>query len=363
MKINMIWIAQSEELCEQCISCIKALWENTEFIMPLKVYRYFAKYNFPEDEEFSGGVIVASINKLHYNITDKRVLYILANTGAMIIDEAHRASTYMYDELLKYAKLATQEKLFPICGLSATPGRNTVLDDSQMDKLVEMFQMNLITPEFSGDKKYQENPIAYFKEQKFLSKVNHIVVNSGLEYRLSESDLNELKEKNEHGPAYLKQLAQDTKRNILIIKRLMKIKTGQPTLVYACSVNHAIFLSTILNTLGRKSASISSDTNNTERRIVISEFKNGSIDFLFNYGVLTTGFDAPKTRNIVICRPIYSNILYEQIIGRGIRGTRFSGTEECDVIDFSDNILNFGEQKAFMRFKDYWDREQDEEGR
>ncbi len=357
----MIWIAQSEELCEQCISCIQALWENTEFVLPLKVYRYFAKYNFPEDEELSGGVIVASINKLHYNINDERISYVLANTGAMIIDEAHRASTYMYDELLKQAKQATQDKLFPICGLSATPGRNTILDDSQMNKLVEMFQMNLITPEFAGDKNYQENPIAYFKEHNYLSKVNHTIINSCFEYKMTENEIKELEEKNEYAQSFLKELAKDTNRNLSIIKRLLKIKKKQPTLVYSCNVDHAIFLSTMMNVLGRKSASISSDTNNTERRIIINEFKEGNIDFLFNYGVLTTGFDAPKTRNIVICRPINSNILYEQIIGRGIRGTKFSGTEECDVIDFSDNIHNFGEQKAFMRFKDYWDREQQED--
>lgn len=35
----MIWIAQSEELCEQCISCI---------------------------EELNGGVIIAGINKYYY---------------------------------------------------------------------------------------------------------------------------------------------------------------------------------------------------------------------------------------------------------------------------------------------------------
>ena len=357
----MIWIAQSEELCEQCISCIEELWKDTEFILPLKVYRYFSKYNFPEDEELTGGVIIASINKLHYNIKDERISYVLANTGAMIIDEAHRATTLMYDSLLQEAKHVTEEKLFPICGLSATPGRNTIIDDSEVNKLVEMFQMNLITPEFSGDKKYQENPIIYFKEHKYLSRVNHIVIDSGLEYRMTEDEVNELKEKNEYAQSFLKVISKDTKRNLFIIKRLMKIKRGQPTLIYACTVEHAVFLSTIINAMGRRSSSISSDTNKTERRIIINEFTSGKIDFLFNYGVLTTGFDAPKTRNIVICRPINSNILYEQIIGRGIRGIRFNGTEECDVIDFSDNIHNFGEQKAFMRFKEYWDKEQNEQ--
>lgn len=356
----MIWIAQSEELCEQCISCIEELWKDTEFILPLKVYRYFSKYTFPEDEELTGGVIIASINKLYYNIKDERISYVLANTGTMIIDEAHRATTLMYDELLQEAKLATEGNLFPICGLSATPGRNTVIDDSDVNKLVEMFQMNLITPEFSGDEKYQRNPIAYFKEQKYLSKVNHIIIDSGFEYRMTDDEVKQLKEKNEYSQSFLKTLSRDSKRNLFIIQRLLRIKKGQPTLIYACTVEHAIFLSTIMNALGRRSSSISSDTNKTERRIIINEFTNGRIDFLFNYGVLTTGFDAPKTRNIVICRPINSNILYEQIIGRGIRGKKFGGTEECDVIDFSDNIHNFGEQKAFMRFKEYWDKERNE---
>lgn len=356
----MIWIAQSEELCEQCISCIEELWKDREFVLPLKVYRYFSKYDFPDDDELSGGVIVAGINKLYYNINDEKVAYILKNTGAMIIDEAHRAITHMYDELLRKAKELTGGSLFPICGLTATPGRNTLIGDSEVNKLVDMFQMNLITPIFSEDKKYKDNPIDYFKERQFLARVNHIVINSGIEYRLTEEEVKELEEKNEYAPSFLKTLANDTRRNLLIVKRLLKIKRGQPTLVYACTVEHAIFLSTIMNALGRKSASINSDTNKTERRIIINEFKNGKIDFLFNYGVLTTGFDAPKTRNIVICRPINSNILYEQIIGRGIRGIKFGGTEECDVIDFSDNIHNFGEQKAFMRFKEYWDREREE---
>lgn len=357
----MIWIAQSEELCEQCISCIVELWKETEFILPLKIYRYFSKYDFPEDEELTGGVIVASINKLYYNINYEVVANVLKNTGAMIIDEAHRASTYMYDVLLHKAKEMTENRLFPICGLSATPGRNTIMGEDEVDKLVNMFQMNLITPEFSGDKKYQENPLAYFKEHQYLAKVNHIVFKSNFEYRMTDEEIAELKAKNEYAQSFLKTLSKDTGRNLKIIRRLLKIKRGEPTLVYACTVEHAVFLANIMNVLGRKSSSIQSETNKTERRIIINEFKNGKIDFLFNYEVLTTGFDAPKTRNIVICRPINSNILYEQIIGRGIRGVKFNGTEECDVIDFSDNILNFGEQKAFLRFKEYWDKEKDEQ--
>jgi Type I site-specific restriction-modification system, R (restriction) subunit and related helicases len=70
---------------------------------------------------------------------------------------------------------------------------------------------------------------------------------------------------------------------------------------------------------------------------------------------LTTGFDAPKTENIVICRPIFSEVLYEQIVGRGLRGPEFGGTEYCTIYDLSDNYGRYGDQLAYMRFKDFWD--------
>lgn len=357
----LLWIAQSEELCEQCISCVEQMWKNREFILPLKIYRYFGQHDF-KVEALQGGVVIASINKIYNRIKseDPVISNILSNTGAMIIDEAHRASTKMYDILFEEASYLTNNQLFSVCGLSATPGRNTVIAENEVDKLVDRFQMNLITPTFKDDITYKENPLEYFKVHSYLAKVNHIIYRSNMEYRLTEKELSDLEEKGDYSPSFLKKLSQDIKRNQMIIKRLLKIKSGTPSLVYACTVEHAKFLSTMLNALGRKSAFVDSNTNKMERRIIIKQFTEGTIEFLVNYGVLTTGFDAPKTRNIIICRPINSNILYEQIVGRGIRGTRFGGTEECDVIDFSDNIHKLGKQQAFMRFKHYWDKENNE---
>lgn len=59
---------------------------------------------------------------------------------------------------------------------------------------------------------------------------------------------------------------------------------------------------------------------------------------LCNYGVLTTGFDAPSVRCVVVARPTVSHVLYEQMIGRGLRGPAFGGTDQCLIIDVDDNI-------------------------
>lgn len=54
---------------------------------------------------------------------------------------------------------------------------------------------------------------------------------------------------------------------------------------------------------------------------------------MINVGMLTTGFDDPKIRTIVLGRLTYSMNLYWQMIGRGSRGPRSGGTQDCMVID------------------------------
>ena len=49
---------------------------------------------------------------------------------------------------------------------------------------------------------------------------------------------------------------------------------------------------------------------------------------LFNFGVLTAGFDAPATRGVLIARPTKSVVLYSQMAGQGV--TRAASRVEID---------------------------------
>ena len=57
------------------------------------------------------------------------------------------------------------------------------------------------------------------------------------------------------------------------------------------------------------------------------EFKeeNSRLNILINYGVLTTGFDAPKANLAIIARPTQSVSLYSQMVGRVMRGKEAGG--------------------------------------
>ena len=113
-------------------------------------------------------------------------------------------------------------------------------------------------------------------------------------------------------------------------------------------------LTVMLRRDGIKAAEVSADTRPATRRQIIEEFRAGNLTMLCNYGVLTTGFDAPKIENVMIARPTTSAVLYEQMIGRGTRGPLNGGTPHCLIIDVKDNIENFGEQMAYTRYLEYW---------
>ena len=96
-------------------------------------------------------------------------------------------------------------------------------------------------------------------------------------------------------------------------------------------------------------------TSYKKRKQLIDAYKSGQIKIIFNYGVLSTGFDAPGTKAILISRPTTSPILYSQMIGRGLRGPKFKGNKECLLIDMKDNLIGLPDEKAcFTLFNNYY---------
>ncbi len=356
----MVWIAQSEELCEQAVACIQQIWGSKEYPSALRIYRYFGGRDIPT-HELSGGAVICSIQQIHNRIKgeDKALDIILKNTGAMIIDEAHHADSKMYTSLLDRARKLTGPDMFPICGLTATPGKAGSTSKEKTLFLADRFQWYLVNPKIPAS--YDSNPLKYFREGGYIASPHHILINSHQEYELTDQEIEQMKSDPDLPKGFLKRLASDNRRNTLIVKRLLQIPKGKPTLFYACTVEHAYFISIILEASGgRNAAAISSDTPMTIRRGLIDKFKRGEIDFLCNFGVLTTGFDAPKTECIAIARPTTSQVLYEQIVGRGLRGPKFGGTKSCDVIDFADNIKRLGQPLSYARFQHLWVSEKKE---
>ena len=75
------------------------------------------------------------------------------------------------------------------------------------------------------------------------------------------------------------------------------------------------------------------------RKSIKRDFHNGSIKVVCNVGTLTTGVDW-DVRCISMCRPTKSDMLFVQIVGRGLRTA--DGKDHCLILDHSDNHARLG---------------------
>lgn len=110
----------------------------------------------------------------------------------------------------------------------------------------------------------------------------------------------------------------------------------------------------LLRQRGIEAAFISGNTRDVTRRKIIGDFKAGQIQVLCNCEVLTTGFDAPKVTHVVLARPTVSQVLYEQMVGRGLRGEKFGGTATCQVVDLEDHYKSERPELGYKRFRVLW---------
>ncbi len=155
-------------------------------------------------------------------------------------------------------------------------------------------------------------------------------------------------------PGLLEDLGEESVRNRLILERLCQLPEDWPVLFFGCSVEQATAMSVMLRRRGRSAATVTADTRAATRRAARRRVpgREGQRPLqlrLSDHGLRRT----EGARALVIARPTTSPVLYEQMIGRGMRGPRFGGTDRCLVIDVEDNI-QFGGQMAFTRYAEYW---------
>ena len=109
---------------------------------------------------------------------------------------------------------------------------------------------------------------------------------------------------------------------------------------------------------GTEALVVTGESPPAARERAIRRFKSQAREpiVMFNYGVLTTGFDAPQTSAAIIARPTKSLVLYSQMVGRATRGVKAGGNEASEIVTVSDTEMHgFGDvADAFCNWEDVW---------
>jgi superfamily II DNA or RNA helicase len=119
----------------------------------------------------------------------------------------------------------------------------------------------------------------------------------------------------------------------------LKLGEGRPTLCYAVDRAHAMKLKLQFEAAGVPCGYQDHMTSDSDRAWLRKDFHSGKLKVVCNVETLTTGIDW-DVRCIVLCRPTRSDMLFTQIIGRGLRNA--PGKDHCLILDHSDNHNRLG---------------------
>jgi superfamily II DNA or RNA helicase len=339
----VLWIAQSQELCEQAVQTWGLVWRGLGDERPLTIGRLWESNTVHEpDTEFS--VIVATDAKLNV-IRGTAEYEWLSEATLVIVDEGHRAGdSPMYTSILQWLDVAGTGWARPLVGLSATPFKGT--SESATKQLASRFG-NRILKAFDGNA-YHE-----LAELGVLARVKHDVL-PGIRVKLSSGEVDEASRLRRINPAVLDRIGRDQARMAILVDHIIGREKGWPILVFTPNVLSAQVLAASLRYRGVGAASVSGQTGRQQRRDVIEKFKDGAIQVLANCDLLIQGFDAPGVRALYIARPTFSPNAYIQMAGRGLRGPANGGKEECLIVDMADDFGNMSDLLGYREYEPLW---------
>jgi superfamily II DNA or RNA helicase len=283
--------------------------------------------------------------------------------AAVVIDEAHHLGNDETRRVLVALRIRAKHQwkpawfAAPLVGLTATPWHT---QQEQFGRILRFFgagsgaaaRSRLLRPGSLGSR-----PVSALVAKRVLARARCETVTVTGTQEMTAAQRHRFEKFKELPADYLEQLGRDPARNAAILDRLVRLSEKRRVLVFACSVKHAEALAMILSqAIGSDVARVvTGDTPRAERFEVIEHFKKGDgVRFLVNVGVLTTGFDAPKVDVVCVARPTTSALLYEQMVGRGLRGPKNGGTESCLVIDVQDEGLP-QEVLSYARVLEQWE--------
>jgi superfamily II DNA or RNA helicase len=341
----ILWIAQSDELCEQAVQSWRYVWEKVGAAQTrLTISRFWSGRDATPVTD-NPHLVVATDDKLTANLR-KAPYGWLREPALVIIDEAHAAISPSYTRILEYLGLPHHRTSRPLIGLTATPFRGRNEDETK--RLVGRFGGARL-----DDGVFDGSPYKALQHIGVLAHVDHRILEGG-RLELTPDEISDMVPGGNLPKSAEQRLGEDHNRNRALLDAVTGLDREWPVLLFATSVTHARFLATLFNDHDITAASVDAETPPARRRQIIDHFRTGRIRVVTNYGVLHQGFDAPATRAVVVARPTYSPNVYQQMIGRGLRGPQNGGEERCLILNVRDNIVNYGENLAFTGFEHLW---------
>lgn len=347
----VVWLASGKELLQQAVESFKEAWENLG-TRSLEIGSLWED-SVLDIDAFSDGFLAVGLSKgWSLSRADPDwALRLSKRVRLVVFDEAHQSIAKTYKRITEQLTLDYRCALL---GLTATPGR-TWTDIDADGKLADFFAGNKVTIEVPSN-----NPIEYLISNGYLAKPTFRTLLSQPGLQLDGREQSRISKGLDIPEDIIESLSMKEQYVTAVLEAIDTLlhQEHKRVLVFAASVEQAKTLNAVMLARGVQGYAIFGQTGARARDKYIAHFKSDDEIplVLVNFGVLTTGFDAPKASAVVIARPTRSLVLFSQMVGRAIRGPKAGGTETCDVITVVDpNLPGFGDvAEAFLNWEDVW---------
>jgi superfamily II DNA or RNA helicase len=348
---TVVWLAHGRELLEQAAAEFEKAWGslgNRE----ISVTRAWGSGVVPIPPANDGLMVMSLEKATAVSKTDSSFLDRLGLvTTLTVFDEAHQAVAPTYRRIADALSLRRDASLL---GLTATPGR-TWSDIAADEELARFFAKQKVVLEVDG----YTNPVTGLIDQGYLAHPTFSTVAAESGMLLSDTDRANLIDAYELPDRIVAAIGESAQWNLQVVRTVVGLaERHRRILLFAASIEHSRVLVALLASLGLDAEQVTGESTPRHRDKVIARFKGSGPRpmVLSNYGVLTTGFDAPAASAAVIARPTLSLVLYSQMVGRVLRGPKAGGTPECEVVTVVDPTLpGFGNvADAFINWEDVW---------
>lgn len=353
----VVWLAQNRELLDQAAEEFEKAWSPLGD-RDVQIMRFWGNKRAPLSD-LKDGLLVAGLAKMvALDARDANTILSLADRASLtIIDEAHQAIAPTYARVL--SALSSKRPSNALLGLTATPGRSwSEIDEDK--RLSDFFEGQKVVLEVEG----YDDPVTFLMDENYLARPIFRQLEAPTETRLDKADIRSLENDPDLTDEILDKLGLDAARNEAILVAILDALTRHDRIiVFTPSVENARLLQAMLTIKNVDALFVAGETEIGERERRIKRYKSSGSNkiVMLNYGVLTTGFDAPRTSCAIIARPTKSLVLYSQMVGRATRGLRAGGNKEAEIITVTDpDLPGFGSvTEAFQNWEDIWHEQED----
>lgn len=270
--------------------------------------------NLDDQDDFS--CFIAMVETLNNRLNEDENF--IQNIGLVIVDEAHYNS---------FRKIFQFYNDCNILGVTATPlssNKALPLKDNYKKLLVGESISNLI------EGTYLSNAETY----SYDVNLHGLKIGSNGDFTIGSSDV-----------LYSNYFMQEK-----LIFAYEEVCMGDKTLIFNAGIETSRRVEESFKKLKFNIRHLDSTFSDKDRKDVLSWFKETPNAILTSVGILTTGFDEPTVKSIIINRATRSLTLYHQMIGRGSR--KLPNKSDFKIIDLGNNVRRFGFWQDYINWQD-----------